>query len=163
MGAAIAPATGALTWTPFAAQAGLTFTFDVAVSDRLLAASTSVTVSVNDTTPPVISNFSLNATELWPPNHQMVDVTVAYNVFDFGDTAPACSIAVSGNEPVNGTGDGDMSPDWEVVDSHHVRLRAERAATGNGRLYTIVTDCRDRFGNAAQKNAFVTVPKSNGR
>jgi hypothetical protein len=93
----------------------------------------------------------------------MVDVTVAYNVFDFGDAAPACSIVVSSNEPLNGTGDGDTAPDWEVVDAHHVRLRAERAGTGTGRVYTIETDCHDRFGNPARTNAFVTVPRNKGR
>jgi len=162
-GATIAGATGAFTWTPSAAQAGLTFTFDVIVSDGLLAASTPVTVNVTDTTPPAISNYALSATELWPANHQMVDITVAYNVFDFGDTAPACSIVVSSNEPLNGTGDGDTAPDWEVVDGHHVRLRAERAGTGTGRIYMIETDCRDRFGNLAHANAFVTVPRNKGR
>jgi len=162
-GATISAATGAFTWTPSAVQAGLTFTFDVIVSDGLLAASTPVAVNVTDTSPPAISNYSLSATELWPANHQMVDVTVAYNVFDFGDTAPACSIVVSSNEPLNGTGDGDTAPDWEVVDAHHVRLRAERAGSGTGRIYAIETDCRDRFGNLAHTNGFVTVPKSKGR
>ena len=26
---------------------------------------------------------------------------------------------------IDGTGDGDTAPDWEVLDPHHVRLRAE--------------------------------------
>jgi hypothetical protein len=43
---------------------------------------------------------------------------------------PACVLSVTSNEPINGTGDGDTAPDWEIVDAHHVRLRAERAGTG---------------------------------
>ena len=38
---------------------------------------------------------------------------------------------------MDGTGDGDTSPDWEVIDAHHVLLRAERAGNGSGRIYTI--------------------------
>jgi len=67
------------------------------------------------------------------------------------------------NEPVNGTGDGDLSPDWEVVDAHHVRLRAERAGTGSGRIYTINAACSDASGNVAQKGATVSVPRSQGK
>ena len=63
---------------------------------------------------------------------------------------------------INGTGDGNTAPDWQVVDAHHVRLRAERAENGPGRIYTITATCTDRSGNTAQKNAAVSVPKSQG-
>ncbi len=83
-----------------------------------------------------IENPSVDKTSLWPPNHQMQDVTVNYDV-----GCASCSLSVSSNEPINGTGDGDTDPDWEIVDAHHVRLRAERAATGTGRIYTITITC----------------------
>src|SRR5689334_6007828 len=38
-----------------------------------------------------------------------------------------CALSVSSNEPTDGPGDGHTAPDWEVVDAHHVLLRAERA------------------------------------
>jgi hypothetical protein len=69
----------------------------------------------------------------------MVDVTVAYTV-----TAPCpntCVMTVSSDEPINGTGDGDTAPDWEIIDAHHVRLRAERAGNSNGRIYSIDITC----------------------
>jgi endonuclease G, mitochondrial len=167
---AVVLAAGQVTYTPMVPYAGpASFTYRVCdngftagLSDPQCATGT-VNVNVTDTAPPTISNFSLSVTELWPANHQMVDLTVAYNVFDLGDPIPTCSLIVTSNEPVNGTGDGNTSPDWEVVDGHHVRLRAERAGSGTGRIYTIETDCTDRFGNTAQKSAFVTVPKSKGR
>src|SRR5205807_3318575 len=106
------------------------------------------TVTVVDNTAPAISGASASPSVLWPPNHKMVDVTVGYNAGD--NCGPVtCSLTVSSNEPVNGTGDGDTAPDWEVVDAHHVRLRAERAGAGNGRVYTITILCRDAAGNSS--------------
>ncbi|MGZ8853091.1 MAG: putative Ig domain-containing protein, partial [Thermoanaerobaculia bacterium] len=163
-GAAINGATGVFTWTPSGAQAGLTFSFGVVASDGAAATSTPVAISVIDTTPPSISALSLSTTQLWPPNHKMVVVAVAYSASDLGDPSPACTLAVISNEPVNGTGDGDTAPDWEIVDGHHVRLRAERAGTGRGRIYTVTARCSDRFGNTAQSSsAAVVVPKNQGK
>ena len=88
---------------------------------------------------PIISGASATPEMLWPPNHKMVDVTVDYTVTD--PCPNTCVLTVSSNEPVNGTGDGDTDPDWEVIDAHHVRLRAERAGNSNGRIYTIDITC----------------------
>jgi uncharacterized repeat protein (TIGR01451 family) len=111
--------------------------------------------------PPVIANPSANPSVLWPPNHKMVDVTVNYKVLD--NCGPVtCTLSVSSNEPVNGTGDGDTAPDWEIVDAHHVRLRAERAGNGIGRVYTITITCRDSAGNSSNRRVTVRVPKSQG-
>ncbi len=160
-GSSIDPATGAFAWTPTGDQAGLTFTFDVIASDGVASTPVPVTVNVVDKTPPVMSALTFSETRLWPPNHQMVNVTVDYTVFDLGDPNPGCVLSVTSNEPVNGLGDGDQTPDWNVIDWHHIQLRAERAAKGNGRIYTVLSDCRDRFGNASQKSATVSVPKDN--
>jgi hypothetical protein len=54
-------------------------------------------------------------------------------------------------------GDGDASPDWQIVDAHHVNLRAERSGTGTGRVYTITITCTDGGGHTAMKNVQVTV------
>lgn len=89
------------------------------------------TVTVADTTPPVIGGASATPDSLWPPNHGMVDITVNYTASDICGSITT-SLSVASNEPVNGTGDGDTAPDWEIVDNHHVRLRAERAGTGTG-------------------------------
>ncbi len=67
----------------------------------------------------------------------MRDVTVNYDVVGCG----ACTLSVESSDPINGTGDGDTEPDWEILDGHHVRLRAERAGTGDGRTYTITITC----------------------
>jgi hypothetical protein len=113
-------------------------------------------------TGPIISNTSSNPREIWPPNHKMVPVTVNYTVTDNCSSALACSLSVSSNEPVNGAGDGNTSPDWQVIDAHHVLLRAERAGPGNGRIYTITIHCQDEFGLSSNPTVTVTVPHDQG-
>ena len=29
-------------------------------------------------------------------------------------------LTVTSNEPINGLGDGDTAPDWQVIDAHHL-------------------------------------------
>jgi hypothetical protein len=113
-------------------------------------------VSVTDTEPPSISGAAASPAVLWPPNHTLRDVTVGYSATD--NCGPVtCSRGVASNEPVDGTGDGDTSPDWILVDATHVRLRAERAGNGNGRIYTITITCADVYGNPSSRDVTVVV------
>lgn len=110
---------------------------------------------------PTISGAAVDKPTLWPPNHQMVDVTVSYGVSDnCPQPANACTLSVSSNEPDNEAGDGDTTSDWEIVDATHVRLRAERAGAGTGRLYTITITCTDSGGATSTQTVTVSVPKS---
>ena len=154
---------GVFAWTPSGADAGVSFTFTVVVSDGVGSASTSVNVSVVDNTAPVISSLALSLTQLWPANHKMVDITVSYTATDMGDPAPTCSLLVSSNEPVDAIDSGNTAPDWEILDAHRIRLRAERSGVGTGRTYTVTASCVDRFLNASQRSAFVFVPLSQGK
>ena len=106
--------------------------------------------------PPVISGLSVDHAALWPPNHQLVDLTVSYSVSACG--AVVNSLSVTSSEPVNGTGDGDTAPDWVVVDDHHLKLRAERAAGGSGRVYTITVTSTDSAGGSSSQSVAVSVP-----
>jgi len=113
------------------------------------------TVTVIDNTPPTITAESASPISLWPPNHTMRDVFVNYTAMD--NCSSTCTLSVTSNEPVNGTGDGDTAPDWEIIDPHHVRLGAERAAIGNGRIYMIAVTCTDSAGNSTSKDIAVFV------
>jgi Metallo-peptidase family M12B Reprolysin-like len=113
---------------------------------------------------PTITGAAADPSVLWPPNHRLVNVTVSYDVTDNCPLPPgSCTLSVTSNEPVNGTGDGDTSPDWIVLDDHHVLLRAERAGNGNGRIYTITITCTDSGGNSSSEEVEVTVPHDRGR
>jgi len=70
---------------------------------------------------------------------------------------------VTSNEPVNGTGDGDQEPDWEITGPLTVNLRAERAGTGSGRVYTLTVQCSDDSGNSSTGSVAVTVPHDQGK
>lgn len=120
-------------------------------------AAGNVVVTVLDTTAPVISDFSLSHSSLWPVNHRMIDVTVSYTAADAGDPSPQCSLSVISSEPADGPGDGATELDWEVVNNRLVRLRAERSGTGEGRIYTVSLSCSDASGNISQQNGAVTV------
>jgi len=127
-------------------------------SDNLFD-SCQATVTVVDTTPPNIANVTASPNSLWPPNHKLVPVIVTASASDTCSTTTVCKItSVSSNEPVNGTGDGDTAPDWVITGDLTVNLRAERAGTGSGRVYTITVQCTDASGNSSTKTVAVTVP-----
>jgi CSLREA domain-containing protein len=120
------------------------------------------TIVVKDVEPPVIAGVSATPSQLWPPNHKMNLVTVNYAAIDNCGGPVTCTLSVSSNEPINGTGDGNTSPDWQVVDAHHVMLRAERSGNGVGRIYTITITCSDNKGNTSTNTVTVTVPHDQG-
>jgi len=124
----------------------------------------SATISLVDVTPPVIANAAADKPVLWPPNHKLVPVTLNYDVSDNCDAAQAisCSVIVRSNEPANAPGSGNTSPDWSVIDAHHVQLRAERSGTGIGRTYTNTITCTDTSGNSSSQTVLVTVPHDQG-
>lgn len=118
-------------------------------------------VVVNDTEAPVIHNLAASPDKLWSPNHKMKDITVSYHSTDNCGVPITCSLTITSNEAVNGKGDGNTTPDWVVMDDHHVQLRAERSGKGSDRVYTITTTCTDQYGNSSQSATTVKVPHDN--
>ena len=98
-------------------------------------ASRTQVINVDDSEPPKVTAISADPVVLWPPNHKMRDVTVNYTATD--NCEVTSTLSVTSSDPVNGGSDGDQSPDWEIIDGHHVRLRAEKANNGQARYYTI--------------------------
>ena len=133
------------------------YTLVYSVSDGTNSSTVKRTVTVVDTTAPSIGGVAASPNVITPPNHKMWDVTVSYAATDVTGV-PVCSLAVSSNEALNGPGDGNTAVDWQVIDANHVRLRAERAGTGTGRLYTLTISCRDAAGNRGTATATVSVP-----
>ncbi len=124
-------------------QVTLTVTDDQGASDSCVA-----TVTVVDVTPPTVTEVVASPDSLWAPNHKWVPVDVGVTATDNCDANPICEVvAVSSNEPVDGLGDGNTSPDWQVVGPLAVTLRAERSGPGDGRAYTISAACTDDAAN----------------
>jgi len=120
-----------------------------------------------DTTPPELT-FSVSPEMLWPPNHKMVPITLTVSVTDDCSTSPEVSlVSITMNEGEetdtfdstydDTQGDGHTFDDIQVIDGT-IYLRAERAGTGSGRVYTIKYKAIDDSDNVAEKTAIVTVP-----
>lgn len=119
-------------------------------------------IMVKDILAPSITNPVANPTSLWPPNNKMKDVAVVYTSTDNFPAAVNCQLSVTSNEPVTSATD-KSTPDWLVVNSSMVQLRAERAGKGDGRIYTITVTCTDAQGNTSSKSTTVAVPHDNGK
>ncbi len=107
-----------------------------------------------DVTPPRILSMSASPNVLWPPNHELVPVSVSVSAEDIGGASCAIS-EVSSSEP-------DAS-DWMVTGPLTLQLRAEREGQGGGRIYTITVSCADGAGNSSSSNSTVTVPHDQGK
>jgi hypothetical protein len=114
-------------------------------------------VTVADRTPPTVISTVATPSNLWPPNHKMVAVGVAVTAQDAVDAAPVSRIVtVTSNQPINGPGDGNTAPDWEITGPLTLNLRAERAG-GADRLYMIEVVTTDFSGNSTTSTAVVSV------
>lgn len=112
-------------------------------------------ITVYDNEAPVVSDISVDTVVLWPPNHKMREITVNYNATD--NCGVTSTLSVTSNEPVHGGSDGDQAPDWEVIDEHHIRLRAEKANHGEARYYTIKINVTDGCNTPVVDSTVVTV------
>lgn len=112
---------------------------------------------------PACTNVKPNVAALWPPNHQFVAVKLSGATDPDGDPVTVKVDGVTQDEPLNGTGDGDTAPDARAGAPSSVDLRAERAGTGDGRVYRVAFAADDGKGGTWAGTAKVTVPKSQGR
>jgi hypothetical protein len=126
-------------------------------------------VEVVDTTPPTLDPVSSHS-ELWPPNHKMVTVTIDANASDNCCGSPTLDVvSVSSDEPVDGRGDGKFVPDWDniVIDQNAgtitLDLRAERSGKGDGRTYTVLITATDGVGHETEKPVIILVPHDKGK
>jgi hypothetical protein len=115
-----------------------------------------------DNLPPSLAPVA-NKTFLWPPNHKMVEISIAANATDDSRGPVTLTASISSNEPEDGFGDGDTAPDWTepVIDQAsgviNFQLRAERSGSGNGRVYTITIIATEDSGNSSQSDVEIVV------
>ena len=126
------------------------------------AADTQV-VTITDTTAPTIRVGGL-PTELWPPNHNLVQIRPRIVAEDLCDPHPEVTVRISSSEDDDSqTGDGSTTGDIVINSAYDIELRAERKGNGSGRTYTLVWTVTDANGNAASTEPMtITVPHSQG-
>ena len=131
-------------------------------------ATCSTPVTVKDTIPPTLTVLA-NPPTLWPPNHDLVQVSIAGQVRDICDPNPQVAlVSVTSSEPDDapGMGDGNTTGDIAGADvgtlDTEVDLRAERNGTGPGRVYQITYRAVDSSGNSTPAFAVVTVTHDQG-
>jgi cysteine-rich repeat protein len=120
-------------------------------------------IQVVDQTPPVVT-LSPPA-PLWPVDQQyrtlrLEDCIVVHDQCSGGltQTGASASIScVSSDEPSSGT-----EPDVVFVDATTVKVRVDRAASGNGRVYSLHFEVRDTAGNLTRGICPVGVPLERG-
>jgi len=128
------------------------------------AGANSVSIVVNS--PPNCNPVRPNPKFLWPPNHKFVLITLAGATDPDGDVVTLTITGVTQDEPLNGQGDGDTSPDGKLVPGHsdQVQLRAERSGRGDGRVYRISFGGSDGKGGtcSATKKVLVVHDQAHG-
>ena len=99
--------------------------------DPISANNTSTLVTVLNHNP--ICTSVTGGPDLWPPNHKLRLITLTGATDPDGDPVTLSVTGVTQDEPLNGLGDGDTSPDATPGPaSNQVNLRAERSGTGTG-------------------------------
>lgn len=139
-----------------------------AVDAAGLRAFCTTDVAVADSIPPTLS-VAAEPQLLWPPNHEMIPVGVTSQAHDACEPAPIVTlVSIVSSEPDDAPGlaDGDTAVDIAGVapgtGDGGVLLRAERAGTGQGRVYTLNYVAVDGSGNTTPAFGVVTVPHDQG-
>lgn len=111
---------------------------------------------------PVCSEAS-GGPDPWPPNHRLRLATITGIADADGNPVTTTVTGVTQDEPLNGVGDGDTSPDaFPGPAADQVWLRAERSGTGDGRVYRIAFQATDGLGGVCTGVVGVGVPHDQG-
>jgi hypothetical protein len=151
------------TLAPFSPPA-LTTGYTLLVQDHTFQTNLSqTTVTVQDTTPPILVMGAPQPDCLWAPNHKIVlyelGKQLPFTVTDPCDTSPTVEIVgLTSNQPDVGGGQGDFTPDF-VRGKKGLCLRSERQGTVMwDRQYAITVQATDASKNTVKKVVVVRVP-----
>lgn len=146
---------------PNVGPGGALLTFQLVVNDGQASGGTDIVqVMVQDVNdPPMCTLAQPSVAVLWPPNHTMVEVSILGVTDPNNSTVTISYPRVTQDEPIKGLGDGDTSPDASES-GNNILLRAERAGSGNGRVYAVQFRATDPDGASCTGTVKVSVPKS---
>ena len=153
-----------ITITAGSAGTSLTNTASIAGDqfDPVAGNNTSTLVTVLNHNP--ICTSVTGGPNLWPPNHKLRLITLTGATDPDGDPVTLTVAHVTQDEPLDGLGDGNTSPDATLGPaSNQVNLRAERSGTGDGRVYRISFTGSDGRGGTCAGTARVGVPHDQGK
>jgi hypothetical protein len=145
------------------------------VTDQLGESSEATApLGVVDTRAPEVAPFVAEPAVLFPPNHDLVPVLVHWQVSDVCDPHPAAVFAgASSSESDDAPGNGDGATIGDIgapsdpgspggAGALLLPLRAERSASGSGRVYVVRVRATDASLNSATALATVVVPHDLG-
>jgi VCBS repeat-containing protein len=126
--------------------------------------------TVNITVVPVNDNpvcvVSPDVDEIWPPNHQMVPISLSGATDVDGNPVTLLVTSIFQDEPTNTVGDGNTTIDATGVGTSAPSVRAERSGTpktpGDGRVYHINFTGSDGAGGSCTGEVTVGVPHDQG-
>jgi uncharacterized delta-60 repeat protein len=148
--------TGATVGSGTGSVSGKVFNKGITNVRYALAADTSkncsFTITVNDKEAPEITRIFAFPNILFPANNTMRNVFLFYNSKDnCGGTD--CKISVTANQDIIG--------DWQIVNDHLIKLRAQHSRRKT-RVYTVTVTCTDASGNSADRKVNIWVPAGFG-
>jgi hypothetical protein len=109
--------------------------------------------------PPDVSQAVPSIASLWPPDHQLVPISILGVTDPDGDPVTITITSVTQNQP---TGPGNFCPDATGIGSSSVSLRSERNGIGNFRVYTLLFTATDGRGGSSSGSVNVVVPHDQG-
>ncbi|MHB8994349.1 MAG: proprotein convertase P-domain-containing protein [Armatimonadota bacterium] len=135
--------------------------YDRAGWDQGTLNSWSLIFENNDNISPALTVGSITPDKLWPPNGQMIPVTISGSASDEG--SGVASLWCDVDDPWNQLDERHpMALDEDGNFSHEMDLQAARLETElDGRTYTLTVCVLDAAGNKSEQTVTVVVPHDN--
>lgn len=151
-----------VTYTANATFVG-TSTFTYTITDGTATSTATVTVNVAPNNRPPVCSAAFTSTDLWPPNHREVYVTISGITDPDGGTPTIRFTSILQDEPTDSVGQGNTMQDGGIVDNGaRAWVRAERSGTkkvpGDGRVYLIGFTATDASGASCTGTVRLDVP-----
>jgi cysteine-rich repeat protein len=113
---------------------------------------------IDENHPPDCSQATASVSELWPPNHKLVSVSILGVTDPDGDALVVRATAIAQDEPIDAAGSGATCPDATGLGLATVGLRSERSGQGNGRFYHVAFQAMDRCNAVCTGEVTVDIP-----